>query len=285
MTIEHLIIDAHQHLWDPRQGGYPWLADFSEIRRPYDFDDLAPHLARHGVRGTVLVQADDTDADTDAMFAVAAAHPEIRGVVAYVALEQPDQAGARLAVLQGRDRFVGVRNLIHDQPDPDWLRRSDVAEGLRLVERAGVSFDLVTNRMRHLEHAGYLSERFPDLRLVIDHLGKPPVGTDRWEPWRTLIQRAAANPLVSAKVSGLYPAVGDWRSHQADDLRPWVDIALAAFGPARLMIGSDWPVDLLAGGYDVVWANLVEVLEGYGPEVSGPILGETAVARYALPVA
>ncbi len=283
MTTEPLVIDAHQHFWDPRPGGYAWLrAQPPQLSRAYGFADLAPQLARHRVAGTVLVQADDTDADTDAMFAVAAAHPEIRGVVAYLPLEQPERAADRLAELQRRPRFVGVRNLIHDQPDPDWLLRPDVAGGLRVLEQAGVPFDLVTSELRHLEHVGYLSERFPDLPIVVDHLGKPPVKTDGPTPWTTLIRRAAANPRVSAKVSGLYPAEGDWRLHGPADLRPWVDAALEAFGPHRLMVGSDWPVNVLAGGFDVVWSHLVEVLTGYGPEVTAAILGQTAVRCYGL---
>ena len=277
-----LTIDAHQHLWDPGARHYPWLTAASpEINRTFSFEDLAPHLQRHGVDGTVLVQAADSDADTDAMFEVAAAHPEVRGVVGYVPLERPEEAAERLAVLQARPRFAGIRNLIHDQPDPDWLRRPDVAEGLALLEQSDVAFDLVTSQPRHLEHAGYLSERFPGLRLVVDHLGKPPVKTGDRDGWRAQMRRAAANPLVHAKISGLYPAVGDWRDHGAKDLRPWVDDALDAFGPKRLMIGSDWPVSVLAGGYDAVWGTLVEVLAGYGPEAE-PILGSTARAFYRL---
>lgn len=283
MTSQPRTIDAHQHFWDPSRGGYRWLtANPAEINRRFGFEDLAPHLAAHHVDGTVLVQADDTGADTDAMFDVAAAHPEIRGVVAYVPLHLPELAAERLAGLQQRERFSGVRNLIHDRPDPDWLLRADVAEGLGLLERAGVSFDLVTNQLRHLEHVDHLSERFPDLRLVVDHLGKPPVKTADVEPWATLLRRAAANPLAYAKVSGLYPAVGDWRDHQPADLRPWIDVALDAFGPQRLMIGSDWPVNVLAGGYDVVWPNLVQVLDDYGPDVREAVLGRTAAECYRL---
>ncbi|HYP46479.1 MAG TPA: amidohydrolase family protein [Propionibacteriaceae bacterium] len=283
MTTRRVVIDAHQHFWDPSSGGYPWLAaQPAEIQRPYGFADLASHLASQAVDGTVLVQADDTDADTDAMFEVAAAHVEVLGVVAYVPLEHPDRAAERLAELQHRPGFVGIRNLIHDQADPDWLLRPDVAEGLQLLEQEAVPFELVTNQLRHLEHVGYLSERFPRLRLVVDHLGKPPVKTANREPWSSLIRRAASNPLVHAKISGLYPAVGPWRDHRSADLRPWIDVALEAFGPQRLMAGSDWPVCVLAGGYDAVWSNLRQVLVGYGEEVSTPILGQTAHDYYGL---
>jgi L-fuconolactonase len=206
----------------------------------------------------------------------------VLGVVGYLPLERPGEAVIRLAELQRRDKFVGIRNLIHDRPDPDWLLRPDVFDGLRLLEGADVPFDLVAELPRHLEHVAYLGENFPDLRIVIDHLAKPPIKSTGTEPWRTLIRRAAQTPRVYAKVSGLYPAVGSWSDHRPADLRPWIDVALAAFGPDRLMIGSDWPVSVLAGGYDVVWSNLVEVLTGYGSDVSVPILGQTAASFYGL---
>lgn len=277
------VIDAHQHFWDPTEGEYPWLTpDSPEIYRRFDFEDVAPSLARQSIDGTVLVQAADNDADTEFMFDIAAAHEQIVGVVGYVPLERPDRSVDRLAELQGRDTFVGIRNLIHDQPDPDWLLRADVAEGLRLLEQARVPFDLVAVLPRHLEHVDYLSEQFPGLDIVIDHLAKPPVNTQNTEPWTTLIRRAATNPRVHAKVSGLYPAVGDGRSAQPTDLRPWVDVALDAFGPERLMIGSDWPISVLAGGYDAVWSNLVAVIQGYGADVADQVLGRTAVRFYGL---
>lgn len=277
------VVDAHQHFWDLATGDYSWLADEpSLIRRTFGFDDVAASRDRQSIDGTVLVQAADHDEDTDAMFEMAAAHPEIVGIVGYVPLERPDVAAVRLAQLQRRPGFVGIRNLIHDQPDPDWLLRDDVAEGLQLLEEARVPFDLVAVLPRHLEHVGYLSERFPALDIVVDHLAKPPVKTTDREPWSTLIRRAAANPRVHAKVSGLCPATGDWFEHGADDLRPWIDVALEAFGPERLMLGSDWPVSVLAGGFDTVWSRLVQVVSGYGPEVEAQLLGRTAVTFYGL---
>lgn len=277
------VVDAHQHFWDPSTGWYDWLdAHPPSIGRAFDFADLAPHLASCGVDGTVLVQSADRDEDTDAMFAQAAAHPEILGVVGYVPLHEPERAAGRLAELQRRDRFAGVRNLIHDRPDPDWLRRPDVLEGLGLLEAADVPFDVVAVLPRHLEHVPVLSDRFPRLTMVIDHLAKPPVGGSDREPWRTLIRAAAENPRVLAKVSGLYPAAGDLTGWTPDDLRPWVEEALDAFGPDRLMVGGDWPVAVLAGDYERVFGALLEIVAGYGPEVARPLLSGTAAATYGL---
>lgn len=290
-----MIIDAHQHFWNPATGWYGWLGGADErLRRRFDFADLAPSLARHQVAGTVLVQAADSDDDTDAMFAVAATHSEVLGVVAYLALEQPERAAARLAELQTKERFVGVRSLIHDRPDPNWLRRDDVAEGLGLLEDHDVSFDLVTSGPEHLAQLEYLSMRFPGLRIVLDHLGTPPVGLDPKGPqaltWARQLKVAASNPLVSAKVSGLYPRLNGSVEVAATGtppfgptlIRPWIEQALALFGPDRLMFGSDWPVAEVVGGYDPVVGALRAVLASYGPKLAAQLLGGTALSVYRL---
>lgn len=269
------LIDAHQHFWDPAAIAYPWM-DLAEavIHRRYGPEHLAPHLERHGIDGTVLVQSADSDEDTDAMFAVAAGFPAVLGIVGYVPLEYPARAAGRLAELAARPGFVGVRNLIHDRPDPDWLLRPPVVEGLRLLERADVPFDLVAVLPRHLEVLLELSELLPDLRVVVDHLAAPPFGGDA-RPWRELLAAVAANPRVCAKVSGLYPAPGT-------DLRPWVGAAVELFGPERLMLGSDWPIAERAGGFDPVWSALVEVVDGFGPEVAEQLRSATARRFYRL---
>ena len=138
-----------------------------------------------------------------------------------------------------RPGFAGIRTLIHDQPDPDWLLRPAVGEGLALLERAGIPFDVISVLPRHLSHVPVLSERYPALRMVLDHLSHPPLGGADTSEWRALITAAVRNPLVFAKVSGLYPADPSWT---AADLRDVVEFAFGLFGPDRLMFGSDWPV-------------------------------------------
>lgn len=274
------LIDAHQHFWDPAAVAYPWMdpAD-TVIHRHYGPEHLAPHLELHGIDGTVLVQSADSDEDTDAMFAVAADFPAVLGIVGYVPLDDPARAADRLAELATRPGFVGVRNLIHDRPDPDWLLRPPVQDGLRLLEAADVPFDLVAVLPRHLEVLLVLGELLPDLRVVVDHLAKPPFGggdaDDR--QWRALLSAVAANPRVHAKVSGLYPPAGT-------DLRPWVDHAVETFGPERLMLGSDWPIAELAGGFDPVWSSLVELVDGYGPTAAAQLRSATARRFYGLSV-
>lgn len=276
------VVDAHLHLWDPTTGWYGWLArEPAALQRRFDFDEVRQELDALAVAGVVLVQAADRDEDTDAMLAEAAVNPRVLGVVGYLPLEQPGRAAERLAALCGQPAFVGVRTLVHDQPDRDWLRRPDVADGLALLEAARVPFDLVPLLPRHLEHVPYLSARFPDLTIVLDHLATPPVGSDRREPWYGLLRRAAENPRVVVKVSGLYRA--DGRTPTGADLRPWVEDALALFGPDRLLVGSDWPMSVAAGGYTAVTGALLETVRALGDDaLTRAVLAGTAGRVYGL---
>lgn len=277
------VIDAHQHLWDPAAGWYGWLAREPEIlQRRFVFDDARAAMTSLNVSGSVLVQAADRDEDTDAMLAEAAANPLVRGVVGYVALEQPERAADRLTVLLAQEAFVGVRTLVHEQPDPDWLLRDDVAEGLGQLQAAGLPFDLVAVLPRHLEHVGYLSERFPDLTVVIDHLARPAIGSDRRQSWYDLMAQAAQNPLVSAKLSGLYREGGGPPAAE-DDLRPWIADAIELFGPERLLVGSDWPVAEVAGGYQPVFGTVIATVRSLLDDAgAAQVLAGTAARVYGL---
>jgi L-fuconolactonase len=277
-----VIIDAHQHVWDLDRASYPWLGpQVPQWNRTFCFEELKPHLVRAGVGATVMVQSADNDADTDLMLAVADDHPEVAAIVVYVPLDRPEIAAHRLAELRQDTRAVGVRNLIHDLPDPDWILRPDVDEGLGVLEEGGVTFDYVSVLPRHLSHVPELSRRHPRLRIVIDHLAKPPIGSPEREPWWSLIAAAAENPLVYGKISGLYPggAMQDWTP---DSLRPFVDRALGVFGPTRLMYGGDWPISVAAGGYDHVFAGLVEVLDGLAEAEREDVMSGTARRFYAI---
>lgn len=278
------IIDAHQHFWNPARAAYDWLTDdLAPINRAIEFDELAPLLAATGVERTVLVQSADNWDDTVYMLEVAGAHPEIAAVVAWVPLDDPAAAAERLASLRREPVFCGIRNLIHTRPDADWLLRPDVDEGLGLLEEAGVPFDVVSVLPRHLEHVPVISERHPRLRMVIDHLSKPPIKAPGPEPWRTLLARAAENPLVFAKVSGLYPAAGDPADWTADDIRPYFEEALGLFGPDRLMFGGDWPISVLSGGYVRVWEQLSRLFDELPARDREAITGGTAARFYGIP--
>lgn len=280
-----MIIDAHQHFWSPDQVSYPWLTDeIAPINRRFGPEHLTPLLRDAGVQGTVLVQSADHRADTDAMLAIAAELPAIVGVVAWVPLHDAEAAAQQWAELSVNPVVVGVRNLIHEHPDPDYVLRSDVLGGLRELEKYGACFDLVTSRLEHLAHLPRLSEELPDLRIVLDHLGKPPFGQGdaAWRTWERLLTAAAENPLVTAKVSGLYPADADERDWGVDDVRPAFEHAMQCFGPDRLMYGGDWPISVLFGGYPKTWAMTEHLLAPTTPAERAALLGGTAARIYRL---
>jgi L-fuconolactonase len=281
-----VVIDAHLHLWNTGRLRYEWLQrpENGAINRTFGFADFRSRAVAAGVDRAVLVQADDSAADTEVMLEIAAAHPEIAGVVAWVPLDRPGEAAARLDELQKRPAFCGIRTLIHDQPDPDWLLRPDVGEGLALLEQRGVPFDVIAVLPRHLSHVPVLSERYPGLRMVLDHLAHPPLGEagpggSGMREWRALITAAARNPRVCAKVSGLYPPGSSWT---AGDLEEVAGFAVGLFGPDRLMFGSDWPVAELSGGYAKVRTELSRLFAQLPPDDRDAVLGATAARFYAL---
>lgn len=277
------VIDAHQHVWDPTVAEYDWLGpDMAPIDGVMTFDDVAPELRAAGVDFTVQVQSADNSDDTAVMRASAATHAEVVGIVGFTPLDDAASTAAILDEWAGDTLMVGVRNLIHNKPDPDWLLRPEVAESLALLEQRGLALDIVAVLPRHLELIPILSERHPRLRMVIDHLAKPPIGLDSVEPWDSLIAAAAANPFVYAKVSGLYSATADIGAWSTESVKPFFERALEIFGPARLMYGGDWPISVLAGGYTAVWGGLKPLFDGLGVSDRDDVLGRTAAEFYRL---
>jgi L-fuconolactonase len=276
------VIDAHQHFWNLERVAYPWLRpDLAPIFRTFEPPDLEPLLMAAGVDQTVVVQAADSYEDTDAMLERADAYSWIAAVVGWVPLNRPDEAAAAVERYRARPAFAGVRHLIHDDPDPDWVVQDSVIEGLGILAAAGLTFDLVGVLPRHLEHVVTLAERVPGLRIVIDHLNKPLIKEKGWEPWATLLARAAECPTVFGKVSGLNTAA-DPERWTAADLRPYVDHALEVFGPRRLMFGSDWPVANLAGDYAKVWRETNAVLSDLAEADRAAVFGDTARDFYRI---
>ena len=193
-------VDAHQHVWDPATAAYPWLTpDLSVLDRRYGVADVAADLAAAGITRTVLVQAADDVEDTANMFREAAAHPVVGGVVVWLPLHDAAASEALLDAWGDRP-VVGARHLVHRDPDPDWLLRDDVAQGLALLARRGLAFDVCAETPYLLGHVPALAAAQPDLRLVVDHLGKPPVASGGWQPWADLLARAAhGRPLASVQ--------------------------------------------------------------------------------------
>ncbi len=281
-----MIVDAHLHVWDLERHHYDWPdAGVPQLHRTMDVADVQPSLDRAGVDAVVLVQAADTADDTTNMLETADRHPSVAGVVAWVPVDRPRDAAAALAALADDGRVVGIRTLIHTQPDPNWILRADVTEGLALLADAGLPFDYVTSGPGALAHLPELARRHPTLHIVLDHLGKPPIGLDNAArtAWRDLLAQSAENPLLTAKVSGLSAASGPLDSWTTETVRPFIHDALAVFGADRLMYGGDWPVSILAGGYDRSWDAVTDVLAEFSSDERAGILGRTATRVYGLP--
>ena len=278
-----MIIDSHQHVWDLDRADYDWMGPgLGDIHRTVTFDELEPTLQRLGIDGTVLVQSADNAADTDLMLDVASRHPRVRAVVAWAALDSADLP-ARLEWLLARPVVSGIRMLVHER-EPRWLERPDADAGLALLADSGLSLDFPTAGFAALAELPGIGARHPGLRIVIDHLGKPPIGgspVDR-TAWRELATAAAANPLTHAKLSGLYSSVGDLGMWTVDAVRPFVHDALEIFGAERLMYGGDWPISVLAGGYERTWEALSTIVGELSPHERAAVLGTTASAFYRI---
>jgi L-fuconolactonase len=278
-----VIIDAHQHVWNLQRAEYAWLdSGLAPIDRTVELDEVLPAMRSLGVTASVLVQSADNADDTANMLRVADEHPAVVGIVGWVPLDEPERAARMLA--ERDDRVRGVRALLHAMPDPDWILRDDVDEGLGLLEATGLAFDFVAAGPASLAHVPVVSARHPDLAIVIDHLGAPPIGGSpaaRLE-WKRLLAAAAENPRVSAKVSGLYSGSGDLAAWTLDEVRPVVDDALELFGPERLLAGGDWPIVVLAGGYERVWTTLLDLAGALDRGARAALLGGTAARVYGL---
>ena len=279
-----MIVDSHQHFWNPDEVYYSWLVPaYGPIYRTFEPAELRPQLQAAGVERTVLVQSACNFEDTEAMLAQAAEHEWIGAVVGWVPLYAHKLAENALGRYMANPLFKGVRHLNHEEADPDWLIRPEVIDGLRLLEERELSFDVIAVHPLHLKHVPALAEACPDLRMVIDHLAKPPIASGDYGVWKAELATAAEHPNVHAKVSGLNTAA-DWEAWTAADLVESVGHALEVFGAERLMFGSDWPVAILAGDYAKVWNETNKALDELGVQDAdrSAILGDTATAFYRI---
>lgn len=256
--------DAHVHVWDLDRATYDWLGESDRLlNRTYTLSELTPSLAEAGVTHGLLVQAANHATDTQLMLDTMVRHPWIQGVVGWTPLTDPVQTSQLIAdyVLTDVGQILcGIRHLIHIEPDPRWLLQTPVLESLSLLAEAELAYDVVGITTDHLEAALQVAERVPQLRLVLDHLNKPPVrNNERYGHWGELMRTAAQHPNVWVKLSGLGTTVSkpDW---SAEDLKPYVAYVLEHFGTDRCLCGGDWPVSLLAGSYVQTWQTYRQLL-------------------------
>lgn len=274
------VVDSHVHVWDADRVDYPWLAEVPQLARRYGLGEVHHEHRAAGVRQVVLVQAADSIEDTELMLATAADHPSVAGVVAWVPIDDVAAADACLTGWEASP-IVGVRHLVHRDPDSHLLMRPRVAEVLDLLADRGMVFDVCAESEPLLRLVPVLAERHPDLVLVVDHLAKPPIRERGWEPWASLIADAADAPNVVVKLSGLDTAAAPDDTSAA--LQPYVEHALAVFGPDRVMYGGDWPFALLAStSYTQIWSNLRGCLNHLDAAALEAVLATTARRVYGL---
>ena len=275
-----LTVDSHHHFWDLGKLDYGWMPPGpSVLRRNYSPEDMAPLLVQNGIDKTVVVQAHESVAEAEFLLGLAEAHDFIAGVVAWVDLTSPD-VGKVLDRLGRRPGLVGIRHGVEHDADEAWLGRDDTIRGLKELPQRGLAYDLLL-KLQHIKYVRLLAEKVPDLRLVVDHIAKPPIASGQMEPWAAEIADIATIPGLYCKLSGMVTEA-DHSRWSVDDLKPYVAHVVEQFGYGRLMWGSDWPVCLLAGPYGRV---LEATLRAVGPitlEGRARLMGRNAIEFYRI---
>jgi L-fuconolactonase len=275
-------IDAHLHLWDLEGGGYGWLRpEHGELYRSFGAEEAGAELTAAGIDAAILVQADDTRDDTESMLRAAREHSWIAGIVGWVPLDTLAAAEPEIERLAAEPLVRGLRHLVHDDPRDEFLALPEVRASLRLAAGRGLAFDVPDAWPRHLSRTVDLAHALPELTVVLDHLGKPPLpaATENFDSWRSSVRALAALPNSFAKVSGLrLPGV----AYAPSALRPAWEVALEAFGPRRLMLGTDWPVSAAGGSLAEILAVLEDLVGELSPDEQEWLRGRTAAAAYRI---
>jgi len=273
-------IDAHHHVWELVPQTPHWTRDIPTLHRTYTIEDLRPALRAHRIDATVLVQTVPVEAETRELLRLAAAEPLVGAVVGWVELTAPDVADrlARLREQPGGGALAGVRHGVQDEADPDWLLRPGVRRGLAAVGAAGLVHDLLV-RPDQLAAAVRTVAESPGVRFVLDHAGNPEIRPEAFGPWAEQMAALARCPNVAVKLSGLVTRSSPWSTAA---LRRYTDTLVQTLGPDRLMFGSDWPVCLLAAGYDQVIGAVEELTGQLEPPQRDSVFGATAARWYGI---
>ena len=275
-----MVIDSHHHFWCYRPAEFGWIDDnMAAIRRDFLPADLAREMGAAGVGAVVSVQARQTVEETRWLLDLATQNPFIAGVVGWVPLVSPSVAAA-LAQFAAHPKLVAIRHVLQDEPDPLFMLREDFQAGIRALRDFNLTYDILIFH-RHLPQTIELVDRHPAQSFVIDHMAKPAIGQRMIEPWARSMRELARRPHVCCKLSGMVTEIGrpQWT---VADLRPYVEVVLDAFGPERVLFGSDWPVCLVACGY-ARWMEIVQELTAHlSPAERAAILGENARRVYQL---
>lgn len=273
-------IDAHQHFWNYSPVTHDWITpNMAVLQRHYLPDDLAENLKKAGFAGCLAVQAAQTEVETEFLLDLAATYSFIKGVVGWVDLSA-ENAPERLAYFAQNPLFKGVRHVVQDEPDDLFLIQPAFLRGIALLPSLNLTYDILIYP-RHLPVATQFAAQFPEQKFVLDHLAKPFIKKAVLQPWAENLKKLASYPNVSAKLSGLVTEA-DWANWQPQHLKPYLETAMEAFGPERLMIGSDWPVCRLAGEYEAVMQVVIDFIAELSLDEQAAILGNNAVRFYNL---
>ena len=273
-------VDAHQHFWKYNPDEYDWIDDsMSLLRRDFLPDDLALKLQSLGFDGSIAVQARQSLEETRWLLDLAERAPHVWGVVGWVDLRASD-VQSQLKTLARNPKLVGIRHIVQSEPDDRFLLKQEFLRGIAALEEFGLAYDILIYT-KHLPAAIEFVKKFPRQRFVLDHLGKPPIKSGTIEAWAQGIRELAAFPNVYCKLSGLVTEA-DWQRWTHDLIRPYLDVAFECFGADRLMIGSDWPVCLVAASYE----RAIELVKAYisdrAPQSLAGVLGDNAARFYRL---
>ena len=272
-------IDSHQHFWRFNPADYGWMQPDWPIRRDFLPADLEPELRAWNFDGCVAVQARQNLEESRWLLKLAEQAPIIRGVVGWVDLCSSNVA-KELEEFAQHPKFVGVRHVVQDEPDDDFMLREDFQRGIAVLRNFGLTYDLLVFPWQ-LPAAIALAQKFPEQPFVLDHLAKPPIKCGELSPWREQIEKLANLPNVMCKVSGMVTEA-NWEDWRADDFKPYLNTVFDAFGPERLMFGSDWPVCLLAGGYEDVVRLVENYIGRFDANAEAKVFGDNAASFYGL---
>jgi L-fuconolactonase len=273
-------IDAHQHFWLYHSLEYAWIDDsMAALRRNFLPHDLAGELKSAGFDGSIAVQARQSLEETRWLLELAGKSASIVGVVGWIDLRSPD-VRSQLKPLVHNPKLVGVRHIVQSEPDDGFLLRPDFLRGISVLEEFDLAYDLLIYT-KHLPVAIEFVQKFPRQRFVVDHLAKPPIKSEKLGSWAQGIGELAKFPNVYCKVSGLVTEA-DWQRWTPDQIRPCLEVAFDSFGPERLMVGSDWPVCLVAASYPTVLQLAKDYIAARSPQSLSAVLGGNAARFYGL---
>ncbi len=273
-------IDAHQHFWNYNDKEYGWISDeMSNLRQSFSPEDLTPLLTSIDFDGTIAVQARQNLEETEFLLKLASDNDIIKGVVGWVDLCS-ESVDKQLERYTKNPYLKGIRHIIHDEPDDQFMLREDFQKGLKTLGDFGLTYDLLLFP-KHLPYAVELVKNFPEQAFVLDHIGKPDIKNSTLSPWKEDIQQLASYKNVYCKVSGMVTEA-DWSMWKECDFTEYLDIVFKAFGSERVMIGSDWPVCTVSHNYQAVMEIVLHYLENHRPEDKANVLGETCRRFYRL---